>query len=426
MIELGGLVGRVGVSYIGEKTLSLFQSKEEKEEGLLENWIKNAQRIAETLGRMRGGAMKIGQMLSLHDGFLPKEVTQILAVLQKDAPQISVDQIKKQIKNEVADPYIFKSIEPTAYAAASIGQVHRAVLTDGRSVVVKVQYPGIEEVIYADMKNLRGLLGSLISMISKADMTPVWAEMEDRLYEELDYEMEAKNIEKMGAFSHEMPGILTPKVVPEASGKRVLTMELLEGIPPSEAMSDKYGQELKNKWGAALFEWIVASLFQRRFLHADPNLANFAFRETGEIIVYDYGCMKDISEVIAAGYAGLVRAGLEGEGGLEKIPEILKNMGIHRVNGEMIPVDLARPYFNLLREPVRRSPSYEFGADNIIYEKLMELGRTYWYEALDIQFPKDIVFIDRTFAGHFGNLNRLRACANWREIIEKYVAPPDV
>jgi len=419
MIELGALAGKVGVSLLAEKTASLFRSETSAKENLAENLIKNAWRVAETLGRLRGAAMKVGQMLSLHEGVLPKEVMEVLSLLQKDAPSIPFSDIMAQVRKNIADPSIFASIEEKAYAAASIGQVHRAKLRDGRQVVLKVQYPGIDEIIKADLKNLKGVLGSIVAMISRTNMDPIWEEMEDRLSEELDYFREASYMKKMAELYRDSPDIIIPEVIEEASGRQVLTTLYTPGISPAEAVSGKYDQALKNRWGIVLFEWVLSCIFRHGILHADPNIANFSFLEDGRVNVYDFGCMKEIPESIVSGYRKIARAGLTGEEGVHQIPEILRNMGIHRAGGKAIDLEMIRPYFELLRQPFGET-DYAFG-ETRIYEKLMELGRTYWYEALDIQFPKHIVFIDRTIGGHFGNLNRLKASARWRDILQKHV-----
>ena len=209
-----------------------------------------------------------------------------------------------------------------------------------------------------------------------------------------------------------------PVVVPEASTQRVLTMGFVDGIPPAEATSDRYPQELKDEWGAALFELTLRGLMDHRFLHADPNFANFAFREDGRVVVYDYGCMKEVPDELAAGYSKLMRAVL----GKRKtaIPDILAGMGICKNGGSALPRAMTDPYVDLLQNIVRASPPYTFGEDTSIYTSLFELGKTNFQGATDLRFPKDVVFIDRTLGGLFGNLGKLRATGPWRKLIRKH------
>ena len=421
-VRVGGLVGRVGVSVLGEQALGLLREGPAKRLKKADNMVRNAVRIADTLGEMKGAAMKVGQMLSLHEGFLPPEVAAVLSVLQKEAPRVSFDVMERALRRELDDyDALFESLEPEASAAASLGQVHRGVLRDGREVAVKIQYPDVDRMVTADLKNLKALLGNLVSLFTDIDFDPVWEEVKERLYEELDYIREADNIRRAAALYADNAGIVVPGVVPEATSRRVLTMEFVDGIPPAEAASDRYPQDLKDHWGVALFEFTLRGLLEHRFLHADPNFANFAFREDGKVVVYDYGCMKEIPADIAAGYSRLMDAVIHRR--KTRIPGLLRDMGVFKEGGAPLPRDMTDPYVDLAQDIVRASPPYTFGEDSSIYETLYELGMSNWQNATDIRFPRDMVFIDRTLAGLFGNLGKLRATGPWRKLLREYTAP---
>ena len=422
-VKVGGLVGRVGVSMLGEQAAALLRDGPTAQLKKAENTVRNAVRIADTLGEMKGAAMKVGQMLSLHEGLLPPEVAAILSVLQKEAPSVSFDVMERMLRHELDDvDALFESIEPEAYAAASIGQVHRGVLRDGREVAVKIQYPDVDRMVEADLKNLKALLGNLIGLFTDIDFEPVWEEVKERLYEELDYLKEAGNIRRAAAMQANWPEVLVPDVVQEATSRRVLTMEFLDGIPSADAASDRYPQHLRDQWGVNLFAFTLRGLFEHRFLHADPNFANFAFRETGQVIVYDYGCMKEIPADIAAGYSGLIDAVIHKD--KAAIPGILHNMGVFKEGGTAFPRDMTDPYVDLVQDIVRASPPYTFGDDSSIYEAIYDLGMSNWRDASDVRFPRDIVFIDRTLVGLFGNLGKLRASGPWRKLLLQYTASP--
>lgn len=421
-VRVGGLVGRVGVSMLGEQAAGLFREGPVRQLKKADNAVRNAARIAETLGQMKGAAMKVGQMLSLHEGLLPPEVSAILSTLQKEAPSVSFDVMEVELRRELDNfDELFESIETDAFAAASIGQVHRGVLRDGREVAVKIQYPDVQRMVEADLKNLKVLLGNLIRLFSDIDFDPIWEEVRERLFEELDYLNEADNIRRTSAIQAECIDIIVPNVVQEASTRRVLTMEFVDGIPPAQAASQQYPQELRDQWGVALFEFNLRSLLEHRFLHADPNFANFAFREDGKVVVYDYGCMKEIPADLAAGYARLVDAVLARR--KTAIPGLLQDMGVFKEGGEPLPREMTDPYFDLVQDVVRASPPYTFGEDSSIYETLYELGMSNWENASDIRFPRDVVFINRTFAGLFGNLGKLRATGPWRTRLRSYIGP---
>ncbi len=420
-VRVGGLVGRVGVSVLSDQAVGLLRDGPTKRLKKAENLVRNAARIASTLGDMKGAAMKVGQMLSLYEGLLPPEVSAVLSVLQNDAPSVSFEVMERELRRELEDfDEVFESIEPEAFAAASIGQVHRAVLRDGREVAVKIQYPHADRMVKADLKNLKALLGNLVGLFTDIDFEPIWEEVRERLFEELDYLQEAENIRRTAEMHADLPEIIVPDVVTEATTQRVLTMEFVEGIPPGEAASDRYASQLKDKWGVTLFEFTLRGLFEHRFLHADPNFANFAFREDGKVAVYDYGCMKQIPRNIAAGYSGLIDAVIHKR--KAAVPEILREMGVFKEGDTALSRTVTDPYVDLVQDIVRASPPYTFGEDDTIYEALYELGMSNWQEANDIRFPRDMVFIDRTLGGLFGNLSKLGATGPWRKLLRKYTA----
>jgi predicted unusual protein kinase regulating ubiquinone biosynthesis (AarF/ABC1/UbiB family) len=416
LLRLGRLVGRVGGSLLVHRALEIPRSGVGREARRAEALVRNATRIAETLGEMKGAAMKVGQMLSLHEGLLPPEVTAVLRSLQQQAPPIPFEVVEEELDVQLPDyGGLFASLEPAAFAAASIGQVHRGVLRDGRAVAVKIQYPEIERVVRADLGNLRRLLGSLFALVSDVDFEPVWNELRDRLVEELDYTREAANLRELRDLWAAEPAIVVPGVVPEATTRSVLTMEYVAGIGPDEACSDQQPAALRDQWGRHLLEFALRGLFVHRVLHADPNLANFAFLPDGRVVVYDLGCVKRVPESLARGYAQLVLAVAEDRP--EDVPPLLQAMGVAREDGSPVPRTMTDPYAELFATLVRTDPPYTFGADEALYPRLVELGLRNLPEAADVRFPQDVVFVNRTLAGHLGNLNRLRATAPWRDII---------
>ncbi len=412
-------MGRVGVSFVGNTVTNVFRTPDQKQEKRSLIQTKNAARIVETLGNLKGVPMKIGQMLSLHEGLLPPEITSILSSLQQKAPSVPFVSIRGMMKKELGTRFeLIDHIEPYAYAAASIGQIHKAILKDGREVVFKVQYPGIDKVIKADMKNLKGTLQMIFSMFTGLNLTPVWEELNDRLIEELDYEIEADNMERMAKLYNDDQNIIIADVIHELSSRHVLCMSFVKGISPEQACSDEFSQDLKDVWGKRLFGFIASNLLEHHYVHADPNMANFAFRENGAIIVYDFGCVKDVPATLVNGYKRLAKSAFAKK--IEEIPEILYGMGVHKVNDEFVPDRIVADYAPVLSEPFRKEPPYTFGEDKVIYEKMFELGSIHWHESLELVFPKDIVFIDRAIFGHLGNLRKLKATGPWREMVEQY------
>ncbi len=420
LFELGGLAVKAGASTVATHVSTLLGPAPAREARRTAELVRNARRVVETLGEMKGAAMKVGQMLSLQDAFLPPEVAAVLRTLQAETPSLPLEMVEEQLASELGDPLqLFASFEAEAFAAASIGQVHRAVLRDGRRVAVKIQYPGIDRIVEADLGNLRRVLKSVVALVSKVDFEPIWKELRARLREELDYMHEAERMRRMAALHARVPEIVVPRVVEEATTSRILTMEYEEGLSPDEACAATTPQELKDRWGVVLFDFLLRGLLEHRLLHADPNLANFSFRRDGRVVVYDHGCLKELPLRLSRGYRGLCRAALDGRTG--ELPELLRKMGMHRLDGRPLEDALVEPWAALVLELLRPAPPYRFGVDDSVATRLWAAARTALAEAGDVRFPPDIVFVNRTVGGHFGNLGRLKAQGPWRERLEGFV-----
>ena len=420
-VKLGGLAGRVGASVVGNQVLDVARSGPAKQIKKTETLVRNAMRIAETLGEMKGAAMKVGQMLSLHEGMLPPEVAEVLRGLQKEAPRVPAEVMEFEIRGSLENyDELFEELDFEAFAAASIGQVHRGRLRDGREVAVKIQYPLIDEIVRADLKNLKALLRALLGLITDLDFGPIWSELRDRLLEELDYTHEASNIRRMAELHATVPEIIIPTVVEEATTRNVLTMEYVEGLTPTEACSDWFDEETRNRWGIVLAEFLMRGLMEHHFLHADPNLANFAFRDDGRIVVYDFGCVKEVPDALAEGYGDLLVAAAGG--GEDEVSAVMQRMGMHMKDGEPLPPEAIDPYVEIFGAILRAEPPYTFGDDEDLYSRLFDLGFSNIEYSKDMVFPEDAIFIHRSLGGHFGNLSRLRATGPWRDLVFRYAS----
>ncbi len=421
-VKLGGLAGRVGASVLGNQVLDLARSGPTKQIRKTENLVRNATRIAETLGELKGAAMKVGQMLSLHEGILPPEVAAVLRSLQKEAPKVPAEVMEYEIRGSLDNfDDLFEALDFEAFAAASIGQVHLGRLRDGRQVAVKIQYPLIEQIVKADLDNLKRVIQTAIRLVFEADVDVIWEEVRDRLLEELDYTHEARNMHRMAALHAEIPEIVIPAVVDEATTRNILTMELVDGETADAACSGRHNQQLRDRWGVVLVEFVLRGLLEHRLLHADPNLANFAFLEDGRVVVYDFGCVKEIPPSLAAGYADLLIAVTHQRNG--DVPKILKRIGVSTTDGSQLSREITDPYAEMFGPIARIDPPYSFGEDDGLYRQLMEHGMNNWSKATDIQFPQDAIFVNRTLGGHFGNLSKLRAAGPWRTLILRYAEP---
>jgi len=421
-LKLGGLAGRVGVSVATNQALDLVRSGPTKKTRQTENLIKNALRIVETLGELKGAAMKIGQMLSLHEGLMPPEVAEVLRSLQKEAPPVPAEVMEFELRGGLENfDELFEFFDFEAFAAASIGQVHRGRLRDGREVAVKVQYPLIDEIVKADLKNLKTLMMQLVALFTDTDFEPLWGELQKGLLAEIDYLHEAENIRRMTELHADIPEIVIPRVVDEATARNVLTMEFVEGIPPAEACSERVPSELRDRWGVVLAEFQMRGVLEHRLVHADPNMANFAFLDDGRVVVYDFGCVKEVPAKLARAYGLAFMAVVENR--VDDLPGIFAEIGLGRIDGSPFPVEIIAPYIEIIGEVFRADPPYTFGEDNDeMYRKIARLGFQDWEEKTDMLFPEDVIFINRSLSGHFGNLSRLHATGPWRELVLKYAS----
>lgn len=417
-VEIGGLMGKIGASVIGNSTAGLFRAATRQQDKALQMWMKNGHRIVDTLGRMKGAAMKVGQMLSLHDGLLPPEVAQILSTLQKEAPPVPFSELQATLEQDFPDyRHRFSDIETEALASASIGQVHRARLRDGRDVVIKVQYPGIDRVIRSDLSNLKTMFRMIGSTLFKIDMNIIWSEIQERLLEEIDYRNELRNQTRFQQLFADDDGITIPRLYSEHCGAHVLTSEYVPGRTLTDITGETDAQ--RNAWGRNLMRIYLKQIFQHRLLHADPNAGNYAFLPDGKIAFYDFGNVKQIPDFLIPGYRRLIAAALRNDA--DRIPEILKTMRIHHLDGRPVRTEIISGYLEIFA-PVFRG-EYCFGSDESIVRKVMDLGRSYWFDAFDITFPPDIIFIDRTVGGLLGNLSRIKACADWSELMRVHGDP---
>ena len=234
--RLGGMAAGAAARQLGTRAANTMRSDEEAEEAIGRQALETADRIVKVLGGMKGAAMKVGQTLSVLDpGMVPgpyrDEFQAKLAQLQAMAPTVSFKDMRKVIEQDLGEPLTaaFEDFDPEAVAAASIGQVYRATLHDGRAVAVKVQYPGIKDVVRADLKNLGMLLRLAARFAPGLDTKEIAEEITERITEELDYELEAMNHRALAREYRDHPFIVVPPVITELCRERVIVTEFIEG-----------------------------------------------------------------------------------------------------------------------------------------------------------------------------------------------------
>ena len=303
--KLASMTAEVSGRLAKSKLQQLFQNEAAAEASRTQALKKNSEAIAQTLGELKGAVMKVGQMASITSDILPAPLAEALKRLQNEAPPVSFEIIEEQIRKELGDSpdVLFQEFEREPYAAASIGQVHLARLKDGRKVVVKVQYPGVDDAMDSDLKHLKlTLKASGLLKIDSASMDELFHELKSRLQEELDYEHEAKNHQIFLDFYRNDPKVLVPELIPEYCSPRVLTLIHEPGERFGELWDEGYAQETIDALGSTMLRMMGEQIFVLGAVHADPNPANYACRDDGTVIVYDFGCIKRVAPEILDAY----------------------------------------------------------------------------------------------------------------------------
>ncbi|HEX3243607.1 MAG TPA: AarF/ABC1/UbiB kinase family protein [Solirubrobacterales bacterium] len=298
--KLGSVVGVQGARYAGTKATNVARSEEGGREKLEQRHLETAMKMVGALGQMKGAAMKLGQFASFIDTeFIPEEYREIyqeqLAKLRTDAPSMPWEKVEKVLEEEYDDEpldELFAEFEQEAFAAASIGQVHRATLLDGRAVAVKVQYPGIAEALDADLRNAGTMVRLARALAPGLDAKAIADEIRERVMEELDYEYEAQNQRTFSRAYRDHPFIYVPEVITRLSRRRVLVTEFVEGLGFEEIK--QLPHEERSRFGEIVFRGSLGSTFHLQHFNADPHPGNYLLMDDGRVAFLDFGMTKKL------------------------------------------------------------------------------------------------------------------------------------
>lgn len=313
----GLAIARAGAAHLGHRAMALTRSEEQAEQARLAHEVRMGRILFSALNQLRGTALKASQMLSMELGFLPDGMRQELARAHYQVTPLNRALVIKLLRQEFGKgpDELFAQFEPEAFAAASLGQVHGAMLASGESVAVKLQYPGMAASIGSDMAMLRTLfqtLGQGSDSLPKASIIErVFAEIELKLAEELDYQHEAEQLSWFAQAFDPMPGLVVPRTFPQFSSKRVLTMQRLPGLHLNEWLANRPSQAERDHYGQLLFDAFIYSMFELRRVQADPHPGNYLFMSGGQLGCLDFGCTKRLGEdfctSIGAAWSALLR-----------------------------------------------------------------------------------------------------------------------
>src|SRR5215208_741576 len=299
--KVGQAIGTSGARYAGTRARNVVRSKDAATAELDKRHLEAAERMVDALGQLKGAAMKIGQLASFIDTeFLPPEYRELyqekLASLRDTAPPMPWKKVRDVLEEEWEEPPedLFEHIEHDAAAAASVGQVHRATLPDGRKVAVKIQYPGVAKALRADMQNAGMLMRLAKALAPGLDAKAAAEELKARVLEELDYEYEAQNQRTFSRAYRGHPFIYVPDVITRLSRNRVLVTEWVDGIGFEDIK--QLPQEERDRFAEIVFRFCFGSIYHLQHFNADAHPGNYLLMEDGKVAFLDFGMTKQLDK----------------------------------------------------------------------------------------------------------------------------------
>ena len=416
----GRLAGGVASGMLGEGARRLARGERPRMRDLVLT-PGNVGRLADRLSHLRGAAMKLGQMISMDAGdLLPPELAAILAQLRSQAHRMPPEQLRRVLDSEWGPDWRrrFARFNATPIAAASIGQVHRATLPDGRELAIKVQYPGVRESIDSDVDNVATLLRVSGVLPRELDLAPLLTEAKRQLHEEADYEREAAQMTRFADWLDGHADYVVPRPLPELTTARVLAMDFIDGIP-IEALADA-PQEQRDAAMRDLMALVLREMFEFGAMQTDPNFANYRFQpDTGRLVLLDFGAARDVDPATAQGYRSLLSAGLSGD--RDAVREAARAAGFLGEAAVARHRPLVDRMIDIVVTEMNRPGPFDFG-DRGFVEVLREHGmemaadRSTWHIP-----PVETLFVQRKVSGTALLAARLEARVDVRQLVRPYL-----
>ncbi|WP_169987123.1 MULTISPECIES: AarF/ABC1/UbiB kinase family protein [unclassified Microbispora] len=381
---------------------------------------RTADQIFKVLGELKGGAMKLGQALSIFEAALPPEIAgpyrATLTRLQEAAPPLPAATVHRVLTEQLGDDWRenFLEFDDRPSAAASIGQVHRAVWHDGRPVAVKIQYPGAGKALISDFNQLARLGKLFGAMLPGLDIKPVLAELKERVAEELDYLKEA---EAQHAFAEEFrddPDFHVPAVI--AANEQILVTEWMTGTPLSKIITDGT-QEERNHAGLLFVRFLFCSPARVGMLHADPHPGNFRLMEDGRLGVLDFGAVNRMPGGYPVVFGRLTR--IFNQGDMDTVVRGLRDEGFIRPHIEINP-DALRAFLAPYVEPTRVE-EFAFSREWLRQQAATVADLRSNNVVRQLNLPASYVLIHRVHAAGVGVLCQLGATARFRDEVVRWV-----
>ena len=373
---------------------------------------KSAEAMLGALGEMKGLALKLGQMISYADNDLPSPYRKLLARLQADAPTMSLHTVYEVIEDQLgcSPDRLFSSFEAKPLAAASIGQVHRATLPDGRDAVVKVQFPGVADAMRADIDNGAVLFAFGQLAFPNVKRSDLKAELLQVMLEECDYRMEAANQREFREIWGDHDVISVPEVHDEFCSERVITTQFVTGRRFAEFVAGA-SQSSKNLAGYAMLEFMLTSFFEHGLFNGDPHPGNYIFCDDDTVAFLDFGCVKRTSDAMREVFGEFLASTIRGDAA--GLMQAVRDLG-YAPPGTSMSADEWLKVERYVQKPWIRDEEFTFEPAFIrrIWPLLLKNP-----EMRRFSLPREFLFLNRLWFGLYAILTDLRASNNYHEIV---------
>ncbi|CAM3451847.1 Protein kinase domain-containing protein [Flavobacterium longum] len=407
LVKTGIKVGGNYISYYGEKLINPSVTKDKLNEN-------NAADIYDGLKQMKGSALKVAQMLSMEKNIMPRAYVEKFSLAQFSVPPLSAPLVRKTFKTYqgVYPESVFDTFTPDSVNAASIGQVHKAT-KNGKTLAVKIQYPGVADSISSDLAIVKPFATRMFNLQGK-DSEKYFKEVEDKLLEETDYELELRQGQFTANACHHIPNLRFPDYYPEWSSQRIITMDWISGQHLSEFAAVNQDRALGDRLGQTLWDFYMFQIHGLRQVHADPHPGNFLIDKDHNLVAIDFGCIKHVPEDFYVPYFELARP--ETVDNPELFSKKLHELEIIRPDDTKEEVVYFTALFHEMLQLFTRpfyEPNFDF-SDDVFFSRMADMGERF---SKDTQLrkmngnrgSKHFLYINRTFFGLYNLLHDLKA-----------------
>ena len=419
---MAGLGAGMAGSYLGYLIQRAFLNEEGRKVKLKAAHSRAARRMRHEMQSLGGPAMKLGQALSLQSGVLPDEALVELSKLQREAPGMHPSLMRAQFKSSMGcEPEeVFQKFDPHPFAAASLGQVHRAVTRKGEEVAVKVQYPAIRQAVEADFAWFRA--ASRPAQATGHLPRKAIDELQTQILAETDYRREADNLAFFGKRLAPLPFVAVPRVFSEYSTDAVLTMSLLPGRSLDDLLARRPSQKLRDLVGERLFDLFYFQLLRVSSFHADPHLGNYLFQDDGRIGLVDFGCVKHLTPQFVSDLRALylypgARDSAHFHSLLDKRSALFG--GTLKPSARRALVEFSEKFYRKVYPPERERDDdpFDFGRSPVMKDYMRESNNLLRNKGVMSEY----IFLARGELGLYHALQRLRARVHTSRIVRRYL-----